>query len=264
MGWISKIDTTFGICKFNMISILMGVHRLDEFSIPAIESVLMQKGVVFEVILVCNGKNALTIKDALANRYREDDRITLLSSPIGQLSHALNIALSYAKYDYVARMDADDVAHPTRLRTQLDYLQAKKLDVLGSAVRLINAQGVVIGNRMPPSGNAISRWLPFRNPFIHPTVLMRKQVLLDAGGYCGGFNSEDYNLWLRLSRQGVQWDNAPESLLDYRIHGAASQRRLLGYAEVTGLMMRELILSKNLIWLFGVLMSFGKSIWRSR
>lgn len=247
-----------------MISVLMGVHRIDDFVFAAIDSILAQEGVRFELLLVANGKAHRDVAQTVNERYGDDERVRLFESPIGQLAHALNEALSYARYNYIARMDADDIAHPDRLKRQLAFLNLTGNDLVGCAVRLIDEQGSEVGRRVCPRGRAIYRELPFRNCFVHPTVFARKQIFLDAGGYCGGFNSEDYDLWLRLRRRGVKWDNMEDTLLDYRIHGEAAQRRLLGYAETSGLMMREFVLTKNPMWLLASLFAFIKGLFRGR
>ena len=247
-----------------MISVLMGVHRIDEFVIPAIDSILSQEGVELELVIVANGKSAKQVEQVIREHYKNDSRICIYVTPIGQLAHALNVALSHARYKYVARMDADDIAHPDRLCKQLEYIKSTENEIVGTAVRLIDPQGGTLGNRVSPKGVNINRLLPFKNCFVHPTIISLKQTLLDAGGYIGGFNSEDYDLWLRLRRKGVKWDNMPDVLLDDTVHNAAPQRRLLGYAETTGLMIREFIISKKLIWLLAALLSFVKSLCRAR
>lgn len=247
-----------------MISVLMGLHRFDKYVFPAIDSILAQDGVELELIVVSNGKDASNIAEKIRIRYLDESRIRLFQTPIAQLAHALNVALSHARYEYVARMDADDISHSNRLRDQLDYLIANDLDLVGSAVRLIDADGNEVGSRNPPRKNKINKLLPYKSCFVHPTVLFKKKVLLEVGGYNAGFNSEDYDLWLRLLRKNTVWDNMSSPLLDYRIHGEASQRRLLGYAEVSGLMLREFIFTKKYNFFFAMCVSVLKSFFRSR
>lgn len=247
-----------------MISVIMGLHRLDHLVYPAIDSILNQSNVELEFIIVANGKDFSQIKDALQKHYANESRIRIYTTPVGQLSHALNIALAHAKYDYVARMDGDDVSHPNRLCKQMEYLLLNKLDMVGSAVCLINEDGVNIGSRSYPAANKINKLMYFKNCFAHNTVLYKKEVIINARGYNSGFNSEDYDLWLRLRRRRVKWDNMQEELLDYRIHEAASQRNILGYAETAGYMIREFVLSKNPIWMLSSFITIAKAFIRGR
>lgn len=246
-----------------MISVLMGIHRFDSYVIPAIDSILNQQDIEFEFVIVANGVNAASVASAIGDAYPNEPRIRMFQTPIGQLAHALNVALSHAQYEFVARMDADDISHPDRLRRQLDFIKSTGCDVVGSAARLIDANGAVIGVRVCPSGPSISRTLPFKNCFIHPTVMAKKQKLIEVGGYNAGFNSEDYDLWLRLRRIGVRWDNMPDILFDYRTHSNASQGKFLGYAEVAALGIRELLITKNPIWILSIFLTVTKALVKS-
>lgn len=247
-----------------MISVLMGVHRLDEYVFPAIDSILAQEEVTFELVVVANGADAEVVGNSIAAHYQGDERLRVLYSKVGQLAHALNIGLSNARYDYIARMDADDISRADRLKIQLDHIVKNNLDLVGGALELIDKDGISFGVRSYPTGKSIDRKIYFKNCFAHNTIFCKKQLLIDARGYSGGFNSEDYDLWLRLRRSGVAWDNMSEPLVQYRIHDAASQRNLLGYAEVAGYMMREFVLSKNPVWLLSAILTVGKAIVRGK
>ncbi|WP_155964617.1 glycosyltransferase [Wohlfahrtiimonas chitiniclastica] len=222
----------------------MGIHRIDEYVDDAINSILNQSFRDFEFIIVANGAASNEIENYIFS-YFNDPRIRIIKSSIGQLAYALNLAIDASQYDYIARMDADDIAHKDRLEKQLAYLQKHNLDLVGSSVNLINENDIEIGQRVALSGKNINKALPFKCPFIHPTVFYIKERIVNVRGYNSGFNSEDYDLWLRLNRQGITWDNIQEPLLDYRIHTQASQRQLLGYAECTGYAIREFILQKS-------------------
>jgi len=77
-----------------MISVIIGIHRLDKFSTVAIDSILAQEGVPFEPLIICNGKDALQIKSTLSQYYKKENHIKWLHSPVAQLSHALNIGIA--------------------------------------------------------------------------------------------------------------------------------------------------------------------------
>ena len=245
-----------------MISVIMGVNKFDEFVPLAVNSILAQTFKEFEFIIIANGSSRDEIEYRLLQLYPLESRLKIYKSKISQLAHALNIGIENAAYDYVARMDADDIAWPMRLEKQLVFMKERNLEMVGCDIRLIDSMGVVIGNRIYPKGANINRWLSFKCCFAHNTVLIRRCVLLNARGYNAGFNSEDYDLWLRLRRTGIKWDNMEDVLLDYRLHQGASQRRLLGYAESTALAMREFVLKRSAINFFAVIVHFVKSIFR--
>lgn len=246
-----------------MITVIMGVSSIGDYLIPAIKSILDQTFHDFEFLIIANGPTHEEIAHYISQNIT-DHRIVLLKSKIPQLAYALNLGLDHAKYDLIARMDADDISEPNRLERLLDFLMANDLDLVGSDVTLIDEQGRIIGKREATKGAAIDKWLPFRTCFIHPTVLYRKETVFKVRGYNSGFNSEDYDLWLRMKRMGVRWDNLSEPLLRYRIHGQASQRKLLGYAEAAGYSLREFILKKSFRNFLAIFVNFAKSIIRPR
>ncbi|WP_285616106.1 glycosyltransferase [Hydrogenophilus thermoluteolus] len=244
-----------------MISVLMAVNRLDRYLDEAIRSILEQTLTDFEFIIIVNGPDAENIKIYIQEKFF-DERIKIVKSDISQLAYALNVGIDLAKYDLIARMDADDVAKPERLAKQMDYLTRNSLDMVGSGVILINQDGIIVGERKMPAGDKINNTLPYKNCFVHSTILAKKKIFLQARGYNSGFNSEDYDLWLRLKRLGVKWDNLEENLLSYRIHQDASQRRLLGYAESAGYALREFILKKNVGNFFALIFHIVKAFTR--
>ena len=209
----------------------MGVNRYDGYVIRAIDSILAQSFKDFEFIIVANGSSCEDIESRILEIYPDEKRLKIITSHIAQLAHALNLGIEAMRFEYIARMDADDFSWPDRLEKQFYYLKKNNLDMVGCDLRLIDKFGNRLGTRIYPKGRAINRYLSFKNCFAHNTVLMKKSTILTARGYNAGFNSEDYDLWLRLRRLGVKWDNMNEILVDYRIHEESSQRRLLGYAE---------------------------------
>jgi glycosyltransferase involved in cell wall biosynthesis len=229
-----------------MISVVMGLSRLDAYVPLAVDSILAQTFSTFELIIVVNGSAVQDIVDQLTVMYPNEPRLRFLKSSIPQLGYALNLGIDCASFDFIARMDADDIAHPEWLKKQLHALQVKGLDMVGCDLRLIDDAGKTLGTRVYPKGIQIDRKLSFKNCFAHNTVIIRKSCILAARGYNAGFNSEDYDLWFRLQRLGIKWDNTADTLVDYRIHAASTQRHLLGYAEAAGLSMREFLLNKSL------------------
>ena len=247
-----------------MISVIMGVARYDEYLPQAIDSILEQSFADFELIVVANGVSCTEIELRIREKYSGEVRLKIITSPIAQLAHALNLGIEVMRFQYIARMDADDISRPDRLEKQFLFLKNNDLDMVGCDLRLIDKFGNHLGTRVYPKGKAIGKYLGFKNCFAHNTVLMKKSIVLAARGYNAGFNSEDYDLWLRLRRLSVKWDNMEDTLVDYRIHEESSQRHLLGYAESTGLAAREFVLNKKITNLLAFIYQFLKSILRAR
>ena len=237
----------------------MGVSRANEYLPLAVQSVLDQTHRDLELIVIANGEASDNIASILRDRFGSDPRLVILKSAVPQLAHALNVGLENSKNDYIARMDADDVAHPEWISTQFAFLLHHKLDMVGCGLRLVDEQGNFLGERRYPGGKEIQKRLPFKNCFAHNSIIIKKKILLDVRGYNAGFNTEDYDLWLRLRRFGIRWDNTSNLLIDYRIHDESSQRARLGYAEAAGLATREFVLQTNMTNFFAMCSHLARS-----
>jgi glycosyltransferase involved in cell wall biosynthesis len=151
----------------------------------------------------------------------------LINCACSGISAALNYGLSMSDADFVSRLDADDVMLPDRHRFMLDYLDIYRArgfsvpDVLGTPVLVdgSSSSGVIGRLRSKPTTDAAIRLnLLWGNPFVHPTVLLRRQLVVDVGGYRPIKAAEDLDLWLRLARcPGVTFANLPIPLTRYTV-----------------------------------------------
>lgn len=246
------------------ISGLLALNNIDEYTRLAIDSMLNQSRPLDELVIVINGKKKALIKSALVEWYSDFTNIKFIDCGLEQLSFALNLGLTHCEYKYVARMDADDISHPKRIEMQLKYMEAQSLDMVGCAINKINSSGEVIGTVRYPRGDRIRKILRRSNPFCHPAVMFKKETLIAARGYNAGFKSEDYDLWLRLSRTDVRWDNIDDILFSYRIHNSTAQRKSLAYAELTGLMFREMLINKSFPFFIASLIAIMKFFIRGK
>lgn len=145
----------------------------------------------------------------------------------GGISRALNIGMESAEGTWVARMDGDDIALPTRLARQLESLRTEPVDVLGSAVTEFEDDPAQPTNHrhMPETHEAIVRMMRRANPLNHPTVVFRRELALDAGGYQGPDGLEDYDLWARMLIAGARFRNLPDELVLFRAGPQLHRRR---------------------------------------
>jgi glycosyltransferase involved in cell wall biosynthesis len=250
-----------------LVSVIMATHIIDDFLEDSIKSILNQTYLNIEFIIVANGAEYETIYLHILDIIKECDakNVIVLKTPIAQLGFALNLCISECNGLLIARMDADDISHPTRITEQVMYLLTNNLDMVGSQLRLINTQGTAIGiQQYPLTASQIYKLLPFKNCFAHNTILIRKSILLNARGYCGGFNTEDYDLWLRLRKSNIKWANMNEFHVDYRIHDAATRRKILSYAEACGLIARELCCTFNPVYLFAFITHVARLLLRAK
>jgi glycosyltransferase involved in cell wall biosynthesis len=215
------------------ISVAMPVHNGMPFLPLTVESVLRQTFPDFELVVIDDASTDETpaYLKALADpriRYHRVDRVGLVG--------ALNHCLQHAGAEIVARIDADDLAHPTRLQKQYEYLQAHPdCLVVGCQFDLINERGEITGHSSLPVSDEAIRWtMLWQSPILHPGAMFRRAPAVALGGYRREFEaSEDYDLWSRLAAHGGL-GNLPENLAQWRRHsravGAVYTEQQLGHA----------------------------------
>ena len=203
------------------ISVILALGKTDKFTYPAIKSILDQTYVDFELILVVNGHDHLKVSKSLADIV-DDSRVRIISTPLRGLSNALNLGLSVAKGNYIARMDADDISLPKRFEKQVMFLNSHpSYGVVGSRVQLIDENDSVLSDTFMfvENDKSIRRLLPIYNSLCHPALIFRREALIEVGGYKYGFMSEDHELFLRLKHEtSWKFHNLPEVLFSYRRH----------------------------------------------
>ncbi len=203
------------------VSVLMIVLKAHPVYFPqAVRSILAQTFPDFELLIVEDPSPSLA---GPLLRPFDDPRIRHhLNFRRTSLIEQKNQGLTAARGDLVALIDADDVAEPDRLEKQVHFLDTHpEVAVLGSQVRIIDGAGRSRGYRtFPLHHEAILRALPSVVPLSQPSVLLRKEAVLQAGGYA--FRdyavAEDYELWSRLALRGLRFANHSEALLRYRVH----------------------------------------------
>jgi glycosyltransferase involved in cell wall biosynthesis len=182
------------------ISVLMCVYNGAPLVGQAVASVLAQTHGDLELIVVDDGSTDGT-PDVLA--AVADPRLRVQHQTRTGLTRALNRALAVARGPLVARLDADDVALPERLARQRAFLAAHpEVGLLGTAAREEDPGGGRPRIVQPPTADAALRRALIRaNPFVHSSVMVRRELLERAGGYDERLAvAQDYDLWMRLAR----------------------------------------------------------------
>ncbi len=203
-----------------LVSVLLPVFNGEEFLKQTIESVLNQTFVNFEFIIIDDGSTDSSRQ--IINSF-DDQRIVFIENSENlQLIKTLNKGLEIAKGNYLARIDADDYMHPTRLEKQVHFLDAHMDYVLaGSSVQLvrdgIEIEGDIIKYYSDHDDIVFS--MSFYCPFIHPTIMLRMCIVREhqLKFDLGYLHAEDYEFWTRIVRYGKVY-NLDENLTYYRVH----------------------------------------------
>ena len=200
------------------ISVVMSVYNAEKYLRKAIDSILKQTYANFEFIIIddCSTDGSTSIIESY-----NDERIKLIKNEVNmQLPASLNRGIRLSKGKYIARMDADDISLPDRFAKQINYLDKHpEVAALGGSFQSIDADGNKLNIYHPLRGKNLSKYLLYPSPMPHPTVMMRRDVILkDNLFYDEKFSSaQDYDLWLRISKK-YKIDNLPDILLFYRKH----------------------------------------------
>jgi glycosyltransferase involved in cell wall biosynthesis len=194
------------------ISVVMSVYNQGQYLPQAIDSILRQSLADFEFLIMDDASTDSSPQ--ILTSYR-DRRISVFTHHRRSgLAGSLNQLIKKSRADYIARMDADDIAYPQRLKIQLDYLTCHShIAACGTAVDLIDSAGKKIGSKHYPDRITKSLLMHY-NPLIHPTVMIRKKPCHYDANLNG---AEDYDLWLRLGGK-YKLANINQVLSAYRVN----------------------------------------------
>jgi glycosyltransferase involved in cell wall biosynthesis len=212
-----------------LVSVLLPCFNSELYIGEAIRSILDQTYTNFELLLLDDGS---TDKTKSVIQGFKDSRIKLFCEAQNKgIVFQLNKGLELAQGEYIARMDADDIAFPERFQKQVDFLEDPKnckIDVLGTdAVSIgLTKKPIIHQNYLPKQ---ISFMLNFKCPILHPTVMMRKRIFNKGYKYEEEYlYAEDFALWRKLDN-GKNIAILDQVLLKYRIHQSqtnADKKRL--------------------------------------
>jgi glycosyltransferase involved in cell wall biosynthesis len=202
------------------VSVLLPVRNGEQTLGRALASLDRQLFRRFEVVAVDDGSSDATAA-ILARWARTDARVRPVAQPPLGIVAALETARRHARGRWLARMDADDEAHPMRLSRQYELAAADEdIGLVGCHVRYAPRAGLSDGARRYEAWlNAlttpreIARDVWVECPVAHPTFFLRGDVLEEVGGYRDMGWPEDYDLLLRLHLAGVPCRNVPSRLL---------------------------------------------------
>lgn len=211
-----------------LVSVIMGVYDQDNQIelMQAVNSILVQSFTDFEFIIYDDGSEE-TSAAYIRKLTALDKRIRVIRNEENKgLAFSLNQCIGEAGGKYLARMDADDISLPDRLKKEVDFLERHpEYAWVGTNCEVFeheNIWGTLVMAEEPDQYN----YLPF-SPFIHPTVMFRRELFEEGSGYevtQETLRCEDYELFLRLYQQGLRGYNLQEELFLYR-QGISSYKK---------------------------------------
>ena len=199
------------------ISVVLPVFNGQNYLAESLQSILNQSYANLEILVIDDGS---TDKSAEIVRGYKDNRISLIQNEknLGLIT-SLNKGLKLASGEFIARMDADDIAMPTRFEKQIAYLKANPEIAICGTRYVTSGSKHPVSPPLPTTHDEIRVTLIFRSAMAHPTVMIRRSVLLQNNiSYNELYPSaEDYKLWTDLALC-TRLGNLDEALLKYRVH----------------------------------------------
>ncbi len=220
----------------------MPVYNGEKFLDAAINSMLNQTERDFEFLIADDGSTDATEKII---RSFSDERIKYFQRSHRGVFSALNFLIEESKGEFIARMDADDISVPSRLEKQMEFF-SKNSDtfLVGSWADTIDEKGNKIGsmNYPPQTWTEIKKYTFLHCPFIHPSVMFKKEMTEKVGAYDKKYRYiEDYELWTRVVYR-YKCFNIAEPLIGYRIHPSQLTQKNTHKMKLEGLIVRALAL----------------------
>jgi glycosyltransferase involved in cell wall biosynthesis len=220
-----------------LVSVVMPVYNMDKYLRASIDSVLKQSYSDFEFIIINDG--SADGSAAIINSYN-DKRINVIHNPSNKgLVYSLNAGVDKARGLYIARIDGDDIALTERFARQVQYFNAHpECDVLTTTASLIDKDGKMTGewpaDRRRISFKQIRSYLPKDNCLVHPSAMIKTDVLKSFKYSYAQALAEDYDLWLRLIAAGKQIHKLDEPLTLHRILATSftRTRKKNGYYKI--------------------------------
>lgn len=256
-----------------IVSVLLPVRDAGPWLASSLASLARQTLVDHEVIAVDDGSRDGS-GEALERAARLDPRLRVVRTPPRGLPAALATAHELARAPLVARQDADDLSHRTRLERQVAFLATHPgVDVVGCAVRLFPRSATGVGMR---------RWERWHNsllthddmvhellidsPIAHGAVMLRREALERVGGWREHGWAEDLDLWIRLAESGARFAKLESCLYGWRQHAANSTRTDERYSRENFVALKVAALDRGLLanGRRGTLVGVGSSLERWR
>lgn len=200
------------------VSVIMGVYNSADTLERCVNSLLEQTYTDWELILCDDGSTDDTYEIAKSISDKHSN-ITLLKNTSNKgLAYSLNKCLNVAQGKYIARMDADDISIPERFQKQVEFLENHpEYSVVGSSVILYDENGDMAVRKAIEYPDKYS--LLKSVPFMHPTIMMRKEVYDILNGYTVSkrtIRGQDMDLWFRFFAKGFKGYNIQTPLLKYQ------------------------------------------------
>ncbi len=196
-----------------LVSVIMSVYNAEKYLRDTLESICSQTYPHIELIIVDDASTDSSLE--IIQEFSERLNVNIIKhSKNMKLAFSLNEAIELSKGDFLARMDADDIMPPDRIKIQVEYLNSHpKITVVGGQAVKIGMESSRLS--YPLTHEEIKAQLLFENALAHPAVMVRKNILYKYDTNC--LAGQDYDLWSKLIWK-VEFANVSDIVLNYNVH----------------------------------------------
>lgn len=232
-------------------SVLIPVCRKEkkEYLEKSLESIVNQTICASEILIMEDGILPKELENVIM-KYEKIDFVKVIRNRENRgLGITLREGIKMCRFQYVARMDCDDIAHKDRFEKQISYLEKHpEVDILGGYAQEYDEymQRKISVRKAPIEQDGIIKQIGKSNPFNHTTVILKKEKVLQVGNY-RDIELEDYDLWIRMYKNNAKMHNLGEVLVDYRA-GRSMYIRRSGIKYIKKInKIQKILLSENII-----------------
>ena len=243
------------------VAVILPVYKKDkvEYMSKAIESIVMQTYREFHIYVGVDG----SVGDDINEYFKVIESQEIISIVRFEENRGLACVLNdlldicfKEGFEYIARMDADDISEPSRFEKQVKYLDSHPdIDVVGGAIDEVDEKGNSRKKRIvyPKTPEECRAFFAKRNPHAHPAVMFRKSFFEKAGcKYRPEYRqNQDTMLWFDGMMKGTQHANIPDVVLKFRMTDSLFKKRRNGWAFAKKQFKDRLMINKGLGYGFG-------------
>lgn len=214
------------------ISVLLSTYNNETSIKESILSIINQTYQDFEFLII-NDDSTDNTEKIILDIAKHNNKIKYFRNKkrLG-LTKNLNTLINYSSGTYIARIDADDIALSNRFQKQIEiFNQYGSVDVVFTDANIIDEKSnYLCSSWRPDNVKKILNILPIHNYIIHPSIMIKREVLINNHCYDEGFFiGQDKDLWLRLKKNGVIFYYLKEKLLNYRINSKSVRNSITDY-----------------------------------
>lgn len=234
-----------GLNSMPIVSVILPVYNCEKYISESIDSILQQTFTNFELLVIDDGSS-----DGTFHKIKEfnDPRIIVISQKNKGLPCTLNESFEKARGKYIARQDADDYSFPDRLGRQVDFLDNNpEIALVGTWAEIwVETEKTNRSLKHSTNSKLIKFDLLFDSAFVHSSIMLRKSLFSDIGGYIPIFKPvEDYEYWTRIAAK-YEVANIPDVLHAYRelpasMIRADPEKNLVQLVKITSAAIERLV-----------------------